>query len=94
MADISVRQAHQLSETNAKEAAQEIVDKVGAQYDMTANWNGNVLHFESSGVSGKLVLHENEAQLDVTLGFVLKMFSERIEEKIMHQMRKSFVGNL
>ncbi|OGB22169.1 MAG: polyhydroxyalkanoic acid system protein [Burkholderiales bacterium RIFCSPLOWO2_02_FULL_57_36] len=90
MADISIKQSHQLSENNAKAVAQKMADKVVAEYDMTASWNGNILSFKSSGASGTLVLHEKEAQIDVTLGFLLKMFSARIEEKVAQQMRKMF----
>lgn len=90
MADIKIRQTHRLSEKEAKEAVQKVADKVLAEYGMTTAWNGNVLDFGRSGVSGKLVLNEKEAQIEVTLGFFFKVFSARIEEKIAHQMRKSF----
>lgn len=92
MADISVRQIHQLTAEDAKGAAQEIADRIATEYDMTASWNGNILSFESSGLSGTLVLHEKAAQLDVTLGFFLKAFSAKIEEKIVQQMGKVFTG--
>jgi putative polyhydroxyalkanoate system protein len=88
--DISVRQAHQLSEKNAKAAAQKIVDRMAAEYDMAASWDGNILSFKRSGLSGTLVLREKEAQFDVTLGVLLKAFSAKLEEKIAQQMRNVF----
>lgn len=57
---------------------------------MTAEWDGNTLHFKRSGVSGTLVLHEKEAQLDLTLGALLTLFAASIEEKIVQQMSKVF----
>jgi putative polyhydroxyalkanoate system protein len=93
MADISVRQAHRLPPASAKAAAQEMADRMAAEYDVTARWSGNCLTFERSGLSGTLVLHENEARLDIALGFLLKVFSSKIEEKAVQQMKKIFDAN-
>ena len=90
MGDISIRQPHQLSVKNAKVAAQKIADQMVAEYDMTASWDGNILNFERSGLAGTLVLHEKEAQLDVTIGFLFKAFSAKLEEKMTQKMRKVF----
>jgi putative polyhydroxyalkanoate system protein len=90
VADIIIKQPHQLSVENAKDAAQKIADRMAAEYDMTATWDGNMLNFERSGLSGTLVLHEKEAQLDVTLGFLFKAFSAKLEEKMAQQMKKVF----
>ncbi len=90
MADISIRQSHQLSVKNAKAAAQKIADRMAEEYDVTAAWDGNILNFERSGLTGRLALHEKEAQLDVTLGFLLKAFSAKLEEKMTQQMSKVF----
>lgn len=93
MADISIRQPHQLSASNARAAAQNMADRMAAEYEMTATWEGNMLNFERSGLSGKLVLHEKEAQLDVMLGFLFKAFSATLEEKMAQQMEKVFGAN-
>ena len=92
MADISIRQAHQLSMENAKDAARKMADQMAAEYDMAVSWKGNMLNFERSGLSGTLVLHEEEAHLEVTLGFLFKAFSARIEEKMAQNMGKIFGG--
>jgi len=41
-------------------------------------------------VSGKLILSEHEAQLEISLGFLLKAFAPTIEEKIAAKMKKVF----
>jgi putative polyhydroxyalkanoate system protein len=92
--DISIRQPHQLSEQNAKAAAQKMADRLVAEYDISAAWNGNMLTFKRSGLSGTLMLHKNEARLEVTLGFLLKTFSAKLEEKMVQQMRKVFVTQI
>lgn len=90
MTVISIRQLHQLSEKNAKAAAQKMVDRMAAEYDISATWSGNRLDFERSGLSGTLMLHENEARLEVKLGFLFKAFSAKLEEKMVQQMQKVF----
>jgi putative polyhydroxyalkanoate system protein len=94
VADISIKQTHQLSPRNAKAAAQKMADRMAVEYDVSASWEGNVLNFERSGLSGTLALHEKEAQLDVTLGFLLKAFSAKLEEKMVQQMKNVFRCNV
>jgi hypothetical protein len=43
-------------------------------------------------VSGTLALQDSQARLDITLGFPLKAFAPKIEEKISRNMEKVFGG--
>ena len=90
MADISITQKHQLAHKKAKAAAQKVADKLEQEYDMTSEWDGDVLHFQRSGVTGKLTVLEDEAHLEIKLGFLLKAFASTIEEKVAAQMKKVF----
>ena len=51
-----------------------------------------MLHFERSGVSGKLTLHKHHAELKIKLGFMFSMFASTIEEKVKEKMKKVFAG--
>jgi putative polyhydroxyalkanoate system protein len=90
MADISIKQKHSLTHKKAKAAAQKVADKLAQEYEMTSEWEGDVLHFQRSGVSGTLVVLQDEAHLKITLGFLLKAFAPTIEEKVVVQMKKVF----
>jgi putative polyhydroxyalkanoate system protein len=90
MADISITQTHKLTHKKAKAAAQKVADKLEQEYDMASEWDGDVLHFQRSGVTGTLTLLEGEAQLEIKLGFLLKAFAPTIEEKVSAQMKKVF----
>lgn len=92
MADISITQKHKLSHKKAKAAAQKVVDQLAEEYGVTAEWDGDVLNFKRSGVTGTLELSEHEAQLDIKLGFMLKAFSSTIEEHIHKNMKKIFAS--
>jgi len=90
MADISIKRAHQLPLEQARSAAQQIADRMVNEFDMSTQWQGDVLAFKRSGVSGTLALRENEAQVDVNLDFLFKAFSSTLEEKIARNMDKFF----
>ena len=90
MADISIRQGHALSARRARAAAEKVAAEMATEFDMAITWEGEVLNFTRSGVSGQLTLREREAQLDVTLGFMLKAFAQQIEEKLSANMAKVF----
>jgi len=90
MADISITQTHKLPHKKAKAAAQKVADQMAEEYDMRSEWQGDVLVFKRSGVSGKLVISEAHARLDISLGFLLKAFAPTIEEKVTAKMKKVF----
>lgn len=92
MADISITQKHKLSHKKAKAAAQKVANQLSEEYGVSAEWDGDVLNFKRSGVSGSLEVSAKQAQLDITLGFMFKAFSSTIEEHIHSNMKKVFGG--
>jgi putative polyhydroxyalkanoate system protein len=90
MADIIICQSHKLPHKKAKAAAQKVADQMAEEYDMASEWDGDVLVFKRTGVSGKLALLENEAQLEIKLGFLFKSFASTIESKVTEKMKKVF----
>ncbi len=90
MADISITQTHKLPHKNARAAAQTVADQLADEYEMALEWIGDVLHFKRSGVSGKLLLLETEATLEISLDFLFKAFAPTIEQKVAAKMAKIF----
>ncbi len=90
MADIRITQAHKLPHKKAKAAAQKVAEQMAEEYDMRSEWDGDVLKFKRSGVSGKLIVSEKEAHLEISLGFLFKAFASTIEEKVSAKMKKVF----
>jgi putative polyhydroxyalkanoate system protein len=93
MADICITQPHELPHKSARAAAQKVADQLADEYEMTSAWVGDVLHFERSGVSGKLLLLEQQATLEISLGFLFKSFAPIIEQKVAAKMAKVFGAN-
>ena len=92
MADISITQDHKLTPKKAKAAAQKVADEMAEQFDMVTAWEGDILTFKRSGVNGTLTLLHKQAQLDITLGFLLKAFAAKIEEQVAKNMTQVFSG--
>jgi putative polyhydroxyalkanoate system protein len=92
MADIKIVHKHDLSPKKAREAAQKVADKIADEYDLVVEWDGDVLHFERSGVQGKLTLEEKQVLMVIKLGFLMSAFSSTIEAKVSEDMKKVFAG--
>ena len=45
MADINIVQQHKLTAVKAREAAQQVADKLAREYDLACAWDGDVLRF-------------------------------------------------
>jgi putative polyhydroxyalkanoate system protein len=92
MADIQIVQEHNLSPERARAAAQQVADKVAAEFGMACRWDGDVLRFERSGVEGALTLQEQRAALRIKLGFLMSAFGPAIEAKVADKMRRVFAA--
>ena len=90
MAEITIIQAHSLSPEKAREAAQKVADQMAREYDMEFEWEGQVLHFERSGVQGSLTLEKTQAEIFIKLGFLMSAFASTIEAKVAENMKKVF----
>jgi putative polyhydroxyalkanoate system protein len=88
MADISIHRAHTLGLKGARSAADKMAEKLGEQFDLTGDWDGDTLKFSRSGVNGTLKISATAMDLEVTLGFMLKMMKGTIEPAINTQLDK------
>ncbi len=88
MADISIHRKHALGLKGARVAADKVAEKLGEQFDLTGDWAGDTLKFSRSGVNGTLKVSATTIDLEVTLGFMLKMMKGTIEPAINTQLDK------
>ena len=82
MADINVQRSHHLGLKEAHAAATKMSAKLGKQFGLSGNWEGNTLHFDRPGVSGLLIISDHDMKLEVTLGFLLKVMKGPIERAV------------
>jgi len=90
MADITIVQDHAMAMEEARAAAQKVADQMVIDYEMVAEWQDDVLNFKRTGFSGTLALTPGRAELEISLGIMLKGFSRKIEEQVTKNMAKVF----
>ena len=86
MSNIHLKRPHALGLDGARRAVQRVADEMTEKYGLQCDWNGDVLSFARSGVSGTLAVGEAEILLEAELGMILSAFRPRIEE----QLQKNF----
>ncbi|GGC22769.1 polyhydroxyalkanoic acid system family protein [Pseudoduganella buxea] len=87
---INIIQEHNLEPAAARAAAEQVAEKLAREFDLTCNWQGDVLRFERSGVEGELTLAPRQAQMQIKLGFLYGAFAPAIQSKVEEKMRKVF----
>lgn len=90
MSDISIRRSHNLTPEAARGAAERVVRDLDSRYSLDWSWDGNVLVFRRSGLSGKLQLDGREAAIQVRLGLFLSALKPVIEREIHSFFDKDF----
>jgi putative polyhydroxyalkanoate system protein len=93
MSDIKFVKPHSLPLTKAKALAQKTADALAAEYDLASEWHGDTLRFRRSGVDGQMHVTDSEIQLDVTLGFLLKVFEAKIAGHIERNLDELLAGS-
>lgn len=89
MSQIRVERAHQLGKEVAREKAERLVEKLVSKYDMTAQWNGDVVELKRSGVTGQVEVAEDKVVVEMKLGMMLSMMGPMIESEINRALDKA-----
>ncbi|MCA1857528.1 polyhydroxyalkanoic acid system family protein [Massilia oculi] len=90
MSEIRIVQEHSLNPEQARAAAQQVAQRIAAEYGLDCKWDGDVLRFGRSGVEGDLSLEGQRAALRIRLGVFMGVFAPAIEAKVTDKMRKVF----
>jgi len=77
-----IRRKHKLGLEEARKRADLIAADLQEQFSLRSNWQGDALHVEGSGVSGQLTVDEETIELNVRLGFALKLMEGPIRSAI------------
>ena len=82
MAGIDIHHAHKLPMPRARQAVQEVADKLVDRFGVECRWEGDVLHFRRTGVDGSIGLLPDAVRVQARLGFLLAAMQEPIEAEI------------
>lgn len=81
-----IRRRHQLGIEEARSRATQIAGHLERQYSLTSTWQGDNLVVRGNGVNGQLAVAEESIELEVTLGFALKLMEAPIRSAIENTM--------
>jgi putative polyhydroxyalkanoate system protein len=90
VADIEIHRVHNLGLKAARTAADRMAETLGRKFDLKGDWSGNVLKFERPGVSGSLAITDQDLNLSVALGFLLKAMKGSIQRSIEEELDSLF----
>jgi putative polyhydroxyalkanoate system protein len=79
---MKIRRRHNLGIEEARLRADRIAGDLQEQFSMRSNWQGDSLHVQGNGVQGQLYVDAENLELDIKLGFALKLMEAPIRAAI------------
>lgn len=90
MASIDIQHAHSLPPAKARQAVQEVADKLHQRFGVESHWDGDILNFSRSGLDGRIALLPNQLHVTAKLGFLLGAMKTPIETEIHRVLDERF----
>jgi putative polyhydroxyalkanoate system protein len=90
MSTIHLRRSHDLTVKAARKKVDRMAAAFAKRFDAECTWKGDVLSIEHSNVKGKVVVGKDEVVVDATLGFLLAMFRDRVDEELVQILDAEF----
>lgn len=90
MPTIDIRRKHKKNLKDAKVAITKVAEEISSRFDLTWGWTDNDLHFERSGVKGKIALEKDSVHVTAELGFLLSMLKPVVEKEIEKGLDQHF----
>jgi len=79
---MKIRRRHKLGIEEARNRADRIAAYLKKQYSLDSTWEGDHLNVRGNGVQGRLTVGEDSIELDVRLGFALRLMEGPIRNAI------------
>lgn len=90
MSRIHLRREHDLTPKAARTRVNRMADALGRKFDAECSWDGDVLSIEHPNVCGTVTVGKNEIVVEATLGFLLAMFRDRVDEELVRILDAEF----
>jgi putative polyhydroxyalkanoate system protein len=90
MSNIDIHHTHSLSPDQARQAVQEVAEKLSARFGLACDWCGDHLEFSTSGVDGRIALAPQQVHVTARLGLLMSAFKGPIEAEIRRVLDERF----
>ena len=85
---MKIRRRHSLGLEEARTRAARIASDLESQYNVASSWEGDALNVQGNGISGQLRVDDDYVELDVELGFAMKLMEGPIRTVIEQTIDK------
>lgn len=82
MANIHIKQAHQLSQDEVKQRVERIAKDLQKKLSVDCHWKGDCLQFKRPGATGAIKLGKGFIEVKIKLGVLLTPMKAKIESSI------------
>jgi putative polyhydroxyalkanoate system protein len=90
MSRIHLRRSHDLTPKAARKKVERMADALAKRFEAECRWKGDVLSIEHPNVNGKVVVGKDDIVVEATLGFLLAMFRDRVDEELVRILDAEF----
>lgn len=90
MSHIHIERSHQKPHDEARKLAEHVAQEMADEFGFSHKWVGDVLHFDRSGVEGKINVEPNKISISAKLSFLLMMLKPKIESEIHKFLDENF----
>jgi len=90
MSRIHLRREHDLTPKAARERVNRMAKELGKKFEAECSWDGDVLAIEHPNVNGTVTIGKNEIVVEATLGFLLALFRDRVDEELVRILDAEF----
>ncbi|WP_411834835.1 polyhydroxyalkanoic acid system family protein [Pseudoxanthomonas mexicana] len=90
MSRIDIQHPHSKTPAQAREAVEAIAGKLSDRFGVDCRWEGDTLHFNRTGVEGRIALLPDALRVSADLGFLLAAMKGPIEAEIRRILGERF----
>ncbi|MDH4259351.1 MAG: polyhydroxyalkanoic acid system family protein [Gammaproteobacteria bacterium] len=90
MSRIHLRRSHELTAKAARERVNRMAKALSKKFDAECSWQGEVLNIEHPNVTGTVTIGKDEIVVEATLGFLLALFRDRVDDELVRILDEEF----
>ena len=83
-----ITRSHTLGTEEVKRRIDAVADSLSAKYGVKADWQGDDMKLSGTGVNGNIAVKDDSLDVDLKLGFALKMLESTIKSSIEEALDK------
>ena len=85
-----IKRSHASPLAEARKKVQHVAEHLAEKFDVECRWEGDVLHFQRSGVDGHIRVSTKQVHVTANLGFLLMALRGPVEREIHRYLDEEF----